>query len=83
MSRHASEFFTYPGRILVLVTVLIAVGGPFAYFAMVWEDLPPGTYPLILFAMPFIILAAFFFGLGVAVLRWLGVKVFRNPEDTP
>jgi hypothetical protein len=83
MSRHASEYFTFPGRILVLLTVLLAVGGPFAYFALVWEDLPPGSYPLLLFAMPFLILAALFFGLGVAVLRWFDVKVFKDAEDTP
>jgi hypothetical protein len=78
MSRHPSEYFTFPGKILALLTLVIAVGGPFAYFDWIMDDIRPGTYPLWLFAMPVVLLALAFFGIGVALLRWLGIKVFKD-----
>jgi len=37
------------------------------------EDLPPGSYPILFFAMPVLVLAGVFFGTGLALLRWFGV----------
>jgi hypothetical protein len=80
MPRHVSEYFTLPGRILALATLVLAIGGPFAYFAWVMDELPAGRYPLWLFAFPVLFGAALFFAAGTVLLTKLGIKVFRNPE---
>jgi hypothetical protein len=80
MARHASEYFTLPGRALVLLSILLAAGGTVGYIAWAWEGLPPGSYPLWFFALPALLAAGLFFALGTGILRWFGVKVFQDPD---
>jgi hypothetical protein len=70
--------FTLVGRLLVLFTLTLAVGGPFAYFYWLSDDLPSGSYPLLLFALPILIGAAIFFALATLVLRSMGIPVFKE-----
>ena len=81
---HISEYFTMPGRILVLITIVLAVGGPWLLIGWLYDSLPTGNYPLLFFALPIWIGLALLFALTSAVLRWLGVPVFQdrsNPES--
>ena len=81
MARHPSDYFTFPGRVLSLLTLVIAVGGPFAYFAWVMDDLPPGRrYPLWFFALPVLTGAGLFFAACSALLKAIGVEVFKDPD---
>ncbi len=82
MAKHASEYFTLPGRILVLLTIFLAIGGTIGYITLVWDGLPPGNYPIILFALPVLFVAGLFFALGVGVLRYFGVAVFKDPAHS-
>jgi hypothetical protein len=80
--RHASEYFTIPGRILVLTTIVLAVGGPWLVFMWLYDTLTPGRYPLWFFALPIWVSLAFAFALTAAVFRLFGIFVFRQPERT-
>jgi hypothetical protein len=82
MAKHASEYFTLPGRVLVLLTTVLATGGTAGYIAWAWDGLPPGSYPIWLFALPVLLAAGLFFALGLGVLRYFGVAVLKDP-DTP
>jgi hypothetical protein len=83
MAKHVSEYFTVPGRVLILSTILLATGGTVGYMAWAVDDgLREGTYPIWLFALPVLLAAGLFFALGVGVLRYFGVAVFKDP-DTP
>jgi hypothetical protein len=80
--QHASEYFTMPGRILVLTTIVLAAGGPWLVFLWLHDSLRPGRYPLWFFALPIWIGLVFLFALATAVLRWLGVSVLQQPEQS-
>ena len=69
---------TFVGRVLILVTLTFVVGGPFAYFYWMVDDLPPGRYPLVLFALPILLVGALFFWVACVVLKSLGIAVFRD-----
>src|SRR5262249_16275525 len=73
MAGHVADYFTVPGRVLVLLTLLLAVGGTWGYVAWAWDDLPTGGYPLWLFALPVLVGSGLLFALGAAALRWFGV----------
>ena len=51
-ARQLSEIFTLTGRILVIATILLAVGGTYGVIAFFYDTLPPGRYPLWFFGMP-------------------------------
>jgi hypothetical protein len=80
MARHISEYFTLPGRVLVLLTMILAAGGMVAYIVWMWDGLPQGNYPVSFFALPVFLAATLFFALGGAVLKCFGVAVFKNPD---
>ena len=70
---------TLPARILLLLTFLIVVGGTIGYISWTIDELD-GTYPLLLLAMPVLVVAMVFFALGYSALHWLGIP-FYTPED--
>lgn len=80
MPKHISEYFTLPGKILALLTLVLAVGGPWVYFAMVMDELPPGSYPILFFALPVMIGAVFFFAFGAMILKYFGIAVFKKDD---
>ena len=81
MSKHASEYFTLPGRILVLVTLVLAVGGTCLVIVWLADSLSPGRYPIWFFAMPVLLGAGIFFALCVAILKLLGIAVFKDTDQ--
>jgi hypothetical protein len=79
--RRAAEYFTIPGRILVLTTFVLGVGGPWLMFMWLHDSLTPGEYPLWFFGLPIWTALACAFVLTAAVLKRFGISVFRQPDD--
>lgn len=70
--------FTFAGRLLILLTIVLAIGGTAAFFWWIKDLLPPRRYPLFFFAMPVGLGAALFFCLGRAVMRWLQIPFWKE-----
>jgi hypothetical protein len=79
--RHLSEYFTMPGRILVLSTIVLAAGGPGLVIVFLHDSLPAGSYPLWFFYLPVWIMLAIVFCLATVILRQMGIQVIRTPDD--
>jgi hypothetical protein len=75
---HLAKYFTLPGRILVVVTVILAAAAPFAVFWFLNDSLTPGKYPLWFFALPVWIGLAFVFTVVIAILRRLRIPILRQ-----
>ena len=70
--------FTLAGRALFLGMILSFIGGVIAYVAFLLEDLPGGSYPLLLFAVPVgLACVLIFFGLAWLLER-LGIRIYRQ-----
>lgn len=80
MDDHPSPF-TFAARLLILVSLVLPWGATGAYFWWAKDTLPPGAYPLILFAMPAIVGGAVFFVLGMALMKWLGIPFYKNDQE--
>jgi hypothetical protein len=80
MDEQISNRFTLPGRTLVLLSIVIGVGGTFAYIYWIIDDFPAGRYPVFMFAFPVVLGTAAFFGLGVLILRSFGVSILRDEQ---
>jgi hypothetical protein len=82
-SRHFYEHLTLAGRILLIATLVLGVGGPWMVIFWLHDSLPPGSYSLWFFTLPVLVGSALLFGLAVYALQKLGIAVFRNPDDPP
>ena len=74
--------FTFAGRLLVIGTVIVA--GFLFYFSILFvhERFPAGSYPLAFVLIPVPIGSAVFFGGMSLLLRLMGVRVWKKPDDT-
>jgi hypothetical protein len=79
--RHAVEYFTIPGRILVLTTIILAVAGPWLIFMWLRETLTPGRYRLSFFAIPVWTFLGIAFCITAALFRRFGITVLKQPEQ--
>ena len=79
--RNPLENFSLPARIVIVLSVVAAVAGTAGFISRVYDDLPPGRYPLWLFAMPVAVAAGLLCAAGLSLLRACGVPVSRL--DTP
>ena len=81
MSFHP-ENFTFAGRLIILIAVVITIGGTAALWFWGDEFLPPGRYPIALLAIPALCVAGLFIALSMALLKLLGLEFFRqSPEE--
>jgi hypothetical protein len=77
------RMFTFAGRLLVLVTLLI-IGGMFYWFVMFVNDkvesgaLPSGHYAIAFLLIPAVIVAGLFFAVVSLILEKLGVRIWRK-----
>lgn len=78
---HISEYFTIPDRILVLVAIVLAAGGPWLVIMWLRDSLRPGWYMLWFFALPIWTILAIVFAVTVAVCRRLGIALLKQPDD--
>jgi hypothetical protein len=80
--RDPLRFFTFAGRLLFLVTVLVS-GGLFAWVVLYGaERVPTGSYPIALILIPVVIGAAISFVVAELVLRPFGIPVWAVKNDT-
>jgi hypothetical protein len=75
------EHFSLPARVVIVLSVLAAVGGTAGYIVWVAEDLPPGSYPVWLFAIPVVVGAGVRCAAALAFLRLCGIPIYR--QDNP
>jgi hypothetical protein len=68
-------FFTLAARVVIVLGILLGGGGTWAYIAWAYADLPPGRYPVFLFAAPVILVAGVLVGLGLLTLKALGIRM--------
>jgi hypothetical protein len=80
--RHVSEYFTIPGRMLVLSTLVLAFGGPWLVVHCLHDVLPSGSYPLWFFFLPIWIVLAILFFFATVILRHMRIQVFRDPNES-
>jgi hypothetical protein len=80
MADHVSQYFTMPGRILVLLTIVLAIGGTWVY--LIVDLLPAGRYPIFMFSVPIYLGAGLFFLIGRFVLKCFGYSVLIKEEET-
>jgi hypothetical protein len=66
---------TMPGIVLLFMSILLAIVGTIAALVWVWPQLPSGRYPVLLFVLPTVVVAALFYALGAAVFRLFGIGI--------
>ena len=77
------EWFTVPGRLL-LVGTIVGVGGLFAWYVLTLVDeLPPGRYPVIFFLGPVAVGGVVFFVAAAFALERMGVRIYRRDRCAP
>jgi hypothetical protein len=72
------EKLTIPGRLLLLVTVLLFAGGTYLTLHLVFEHFPTGSYPLFVILMPICIWCALFFLITARILERCGVRIYAD-----
>jgi hypothetical protein len=74
--------FTIPARLVIVLSLIVALGGTAAYIGWVYDGLPAGSYPLWFFALPAMVAAGFLCAGGLGLLRLCGVSVFRKDRQS-
>jgi hypothetical protein len=72
------EQFSLPARIVIVLSLVTAVGGTAAYISWIYDDLSPGSYPLWLFAMPVLVVVGLLCLAGLGLLRAIGIPIYRK-----
>src|ERR1051325_5755505 len=69
---------TIPGRLLLILTILLFGGTCFFYFMYVVQDLPSGRYPVFMFWFPVALVSAIFFLIAAWILERLGIPIYKR-----
>ena len=72
------EWLTVPGRLLLICTIVGCAGVLYWYFAITLPNLPGGRYPLVVWVVPVLLGAFFFFLIAAFLLERLGVQIYRR-----
>jgi hypothetical protein len=72
------SLLTIPGRLLLILTLLLSGAAFVTYFLRIARDLPYGTYPILIFAMPIIVLAICFFYGASWMMKKFSIMTFKN-----
>lgn len=80
MDEHPSPF-TFAGRLVILIAIVIGVGGTGAYFWWIHDSLIGGSYPLIVFAFPAFFGAWIFVMASFWVMRFFGIPFFKEDKN--
>ena len=78
--RGPAKWFTLPGRFLFAFTFFGAVAGFGIYLFRTLDDMPPGRYPLFMWAAPVGIAAFFFFKIVAWILERAGIPIYRRDD---
>jgi hypothetical protein len=77
MNFHPHQF-TFAGRLILLIALMIAIGGTAALVYWGNEILPAGRYPIVLFAIPPLCVAGIFIALGMLILKLAGLEFYQT-----
>lgn len=72
---------TLAGRLIVLVTLVIVIGGTAATWFWSGEILPAGRYPIMLFIMPSLFVAGIFIASSMLCLKMAGLNFYQQGSD--
>jgi hypothetical protein len=77
-----SHNFTFAGRLILLIAVVIAVGGTVSLITWPNEFLPVARLPVFLVAIPPLCVAGVFVAISMLLLKLLGLEFYcRSPEE--
>ena len=78
MARHSgpAEWFTVPGRLLFIFTIIGCSGLFYWYFWATWESLPSGRYPILMLVFPIVLAGFVFFVTAAFFLEKCGVGIY-------
>ena len=80
MNFHPHQF-TFAGRLILLIALIIAIGGTAALVYWGNEILPAGRYPIVLFAIPPLCVAGIFIALGMLILKLAGLEFYQTAGE--
>ena len=69
---------TIPGRLLLIVTIMIFAGGVYFFFFQIIDSLLSGEYPWYMFCLPAALFCFFFFLCAGWLLERCGVKIYKR-----
>ena len=75
-----ADWLTIPGRLLLILTLIGFAGGYGLYMLWGLENLPRGSYPILFFIVPVLLVAALFFVVTAFVLERLGIHIYRRRD---
>lgn len=70
--------YTLPGRLLLVFVILLPIVGTWGTIYLLADSLPSGRYPVLLFAVPYVLLSALLFFAGSSTLRKFGYRVRKD-----
>ena len=75
------ENFTIACRLLIVATIFFA--GGFLYWNIIYinDNFPAGRYPIACIAIPVLIGAAIFYGVGCLLLKVFGIRVRKDSDN--
>ena len=80
MNFHPHQF-TFAGRLILLIALIIAIGGTAALVYWGNEILPAGRYPIVLFSIPPLCVAGIFIALGMLILKLAGLEFYQTAGE--
>jgi len=76
------EWFTIPGRLLFIVTSIGCGAGLYGVFFWAVDNLPRGSYPVVLWIAPIALAGVLFFLISAFILERMGVLIYRTRART-
>lgn len=74
--------FTFAGRMLLLVHLLLGVGGSVLYICDFIPQLPAGRYPIFMFIAPVTLVCFFSFLIFSWALKRLGISIYKADNSS-
>jgi hypothetical protein len=68
--------FTFAGRMLLLVHLLLGVGGSVLYICDFIPQMPAGRYPIFMFVAPVALVCFFSFLIFAWILERVGIQIY-------
>jgi hypothetical protein len=73
--------YTVPARLIIIAALLGGPIGAAIFICCIYDELPPGSYPILFFAFPVLLGMFFFVLIGFRLLRHFGVPVYIHEID--
>lgn len=75
------EAFSVPTRLVIVGSIVASVCGTAIFICWIYEDLPPGSYPIWFFALPVLMAVGLFCVACLWALRLCGIPIYRRDSD--